>query len=67
MDEDETKTHNLLRKHTHTSKSTIRCQKHEGKLELKRRFSLFIDQLAIWSMDSTLLKLCKNKINFPSF
>jgi hypothetical protein len=48
MDEDETK--------THTSKSTITCQKHEGKLELKRGFSLFIDQLAIWSMDSTLLK-----------
>jgi hypothetical protein len=57
MDEDETKTHNMLRKHTHTSKSTIRCQKHEGELELKRGFSLFIDQLAIWSMDSTLLKL----------
>jgi hypothetical protein len=36
MDENETKTHNLLRNHTHTSESTITCQKHEGKLEPKR-------------------------------
>lgn len=65
-EEDETKTHNLLRNHTHTSESTITCQKHEGKSELKRGvYSLY--WWAIWSMDSTLLKLWKTKINFPSF